>query len=91
MGPGLNTNGVESFFVRLRRSAIGIHHRVCGTYLELYVASLAWHENTRKRRFSAKFGDVLRATMQHGVSRKFCGYWQSVYPIEPLGWELGGG
>ena len=88
MGPGLNTNGVGSFFGRLRRSVAGIHHRVCGTYLELYAASLAWHENTRRQRFSVKLQAVLGAGLMHPVSRKFCGYWQGVYPIEPLGWEL---
>ena len=90
MGPDLNTNGVESFFSRLRRSVAGIHHRVCGTYLDLYASSLAWHENTRRERFSVKLRAVLGAGLMHPVSRKFCGYWQGVYPIEPLGWELPG-
>ena len=88
MGPGLNTNHVESFFGRVRRSVAGIHHRVCGRYLELYASSLAWHENTRRQRFSEKLGAVLEAGLRHPVSRKFCGYWQGVYPVEPLGWEL---
>src|SRR5947209_18919402 len=74
IGPGLNTNGVESFFVRLRRSAIGVHHRVCGTYLDLYAASLGWHTDTRKRRFSAKF-DVLQPDT--GPSRLPNGYCQT--------------
>ena len=87
-GPGLNTNLVESFFGRLRRSVAGIHHRVCGTYLDLYASSLGWHENTRRDRFSDKLRSVLAAGVHHPVSRKFCGYWQGVYPIEPLGWEL---
>ena len=87
-GPGRNTNRVESFFSRLRRSAAGVHHRVGGTYLELYAASLAWHENTRRQQFSTKVKDVLGSAMRHGVSRKFCGYWQSVYPVDPLGWVL---
>lgn len=84
-GPGLNTNGVESFFSRVRRSAIGIHHRVCGAYLELYASSLAWHENTRRQAFSFKLRETLRAGLDHPVSRKFCGYWQGVYPVDPLG------
>ncbi len=88
MGPGLNTNLVESFFGRVRRSAMGIHHRVSGTYLELYVTSLAWHENTRRQPFSDKLQFVLTAGLAHGVSRKFCGYSQGVYPVAPLGWRL---
>jgi len=88
LGPGLNTNGVESFFARVRRSIAGIHHRVCGTYLDLYASSLAWHENTRRQPFSDKLVDVLTAGMQHRQSRKFTGYWQGVYPVDPLGWQL---
>ena len=88
MGPGLNTNGVESFFSRVRRSALGIHHRVCGTYLDLYASSLAWQENARRQPFSDKLKFVLDAGMRHPVSWKFCGYWQGTYPVEPLGWQL---
>lgn len=88
MGPGLHTNMVESFFGRVRRSAMGIHHRVCGTYLDLYASSLAWQENARRQPFSGKLRFVLAAGQHHPVSRKFCGYWQGVYPVEPLGWEL---
>ena len=85
MGPGLNTNLVESFFGRVRRSAMGIHHRVCGTYLELYVVSLAWHENARRQPFSHRLQFVLGAGQHHPVSRRFCGYSQGVYPVEALG------
>jgi transposase-like protein len=87
-GPGMNTNGVEGWFARVRRSAMGIHHRFCGTYLELYASSLAWHENTRRQLFSVKVHDVLKASMRHPTSRKFCGYWQGVYPVDPLEWRL---
>ena len=88
LGPGLNTNLVESFFSRVRRSAIGIHHRVVGKYLDLYAAALAWQENARRDRFSDRLRFVLGAGLRHPVSRKFCGLWQGVYPIEALGWEL---
>lgn len=88
IGPRLNTNSVESFYSRIRRSVAGIHHRISGKYLDLYASSLAWHENTRRDPFSVKVKSVLGACMRHPVSRKFCGYWQGVYPVEPLGWEL---
>jgi transposase-like protein len=87
-GPGMNTNGVEGWFARVRRSTWGIHHRISGTYLELYATSLAWHENERRTPFGEKAHDVLRACMKHPTSRKFCGYWQGVYPVDPLGWRL---
>ena len=87
-GPGINTNGVESHYARVRRSELGIHHRIVGKYLELYASTLAWHENTRRQRFSFKLRETVQAAMDHPTSRKFCGYWQGVYPIELLGWEL---
>ena len=87
-GPGLNTNGVESHFARVRRSEVGVHHHISGKYLDLYASSLAWYENTRRQRFSFKLRDTVQACMDHPTSRKFCGYWQGVYPVEPLGWVL---
>ena len=67
---------------------MGIHHRVCGTYLDLCASTLAWQENARRQPFSDKLRFVLGAGLHHPVSRRFCGYWQGVYPIEPLGWAL---
>lgn len=87
-GEGLNTNHVESFFTRVRRSQKGIHHRVSGFYLELYVAGLAWQENARRKLFSQKLFFVLDAGLNHRISRKFCKYWQGNHVQEPLQWQL---
>lgn len=88
VGPGLHTKLVESFFGRLRRSAMGSHNRISGTYLDLYASSLAWHENTRRQPFASKMQDVLVDGLWHPVSRKFCGHAQGVWPIHPLGSRL---
>jgi transposase-like protein len=87
-GSGINTNGVESHYSRVRRAELGIHHHISGKYLELYASSLAWYENTRRQMFSFKLRETVQACMDHPTSRKFCGYWQGVYPVEPLGWDL---
>ena len=38
---GASTNQAESFFSRLRRAEIGIHHHIAGLYLGAYAAE--WH------------------------------------------------
>jgi transposase-like protein len=43
-----NTNQAESFFSRLRRAEIGIHHHVAGPYLSAYASEMAWRENNRR-------------------------------------------
>jgi hypothetical protein len=45
---GTNTNQVESFFSRVQRAYVGIHHRFSLKYFDWYVAELAWREDTRE-------------------------------------------
>jgi transposase-like protein len=42
------TNMAESFFSRLRRAEIGIHHHVSGRYLSSYSLEMAWREDQRR-------------------------------------------
>lgn len=42
------TNQAESFFSRLRRAEIGIHHHVAGPYLSADASEMAWRENNRR-------------------------------------------
>ena len=37
-------NQAESFFSRLRRAEIGIHHHISGRYLAGYANEMAWRE-----------------------------------------------
>ncbi|WP_424140206.1 IS1595 family transposase [Roseomonas chloroacetimidivorans] len=87
-GRGLNTNLVESYFTRLRRSERGIHHRLAGRYLDLYAAGLAWQENNRKLSFRRRTELLLSQAMGQPQSRYFTGYWQGHYPERALGWRL---
>jgi hypothetical protein len=41
---GACTNDAESFFSRVRRAEIGIHHHLAGPYF----AALAWREDNRQ-------------------------------------------
>lgn len=45
---GTNTNQVESFFSRVQRAYVGIHHRFSLKYFDWYVAELAWREDCRQ-------------------------------------------
>ncbi len=87
-GPGRNTNLVESFFSRLRRSELGTHHRISGTYLDFYAAGLAWQENHRKDSFKRRVLILLAQITQRGQSRSFCGYWQGNHPVDTIQWRI---
>src|SRR5258706_15957993 len=43
------TNQAESFFSRLRRAEIGMHHHIAGPYLKSYADEMAWREDNRRR------------------------------------------
>ena len=42
------TNQAESFFSRIRRAEIGIHHQIAGPYLNSYANEMAWREDNRR-------------------------------------------
>lgn len=97
-GPTMHTNNAESFFSRMRRAERGIHHHMGGKYLELYAAMVAWHETFRRKPFSEQLEYILKVTMNPKGFRKgrrnfskFCGYWQSVYPVDAFEWQMEGG
>ena len=76
-GPlGENTNQVESFFSRVRRSEHGIHHHISGPHLQAYVTELAWREDYRRTSNGQQFAMLADATGQAPKSAKWCGYWQ---------------
>jgi hypothetical protein len=45
---GASTNQAESYFSRLRRAEIGVHHHVSGRYLHRYASEMAWREDHRR-------------------------------------------
>ena len=69
-------NQVESFFSRLRRAEIGIHHRIAGPYLSAYASEMAWRENNRRVSNGEQYLVTVDAALAHPVSRLWKGYWQ---------------
>ena len=72
----ISTNWAESFFSRLRRAEIGIHHHIAGSYLEAYAAEMAWREDNRRMSNGDQYRTVTRLALKHPVSRQWKGYWQ---------------
>lgn len=73
---GACTNMAESYFSRLRRSEIGIHHHISGGYLHAYAGEMTWRENHRRVANGGQYAMVVGAAMAHPVSRQWKGYWQ---------------
>lgn len=70
------TNQAESFFSRLRRAEIGIHHRIAGPYLSAYASEMAWREDHRRVSNGVQYLTAVNAALTHPVSRQWKGYWQ---------------
>ncbi len=77
---GTNTNQVESFFSRVQRAYVGIHHRFSLKYFDWYVAELAWREDSRDWGNRRQTFNVLRVALARPTSRYLCGYWQGNKP-----------
>ncbi len=71
-----DTNQAESYFSRLRRSEIGVHHHISGRYLHSYADEMAWREDNRRKPNGAQYLLVAAAALGHPVSREWKGYWQ---------------
>jgi transposase-like protein len=70
------TNQAESFFSRIRRAEIGIHHHIAGPYLAAYAAEMGWREDRRRVSNGEQFLAATGAALGHPVSRVWKGYWQ---------------
>lgn len=73
---GACTNQAESFFSRMRRAEIGIHHHIAGPYLSAYATELAWRENARRISNGNQFTMLAAAATAARKSETWCGYWQ---------------
>jgi transposase-like protein len=74
-----STNMAESFFSRLRRSEIGIHHHVAGPYLSAYSDEMAWREDHRRISNGEQYLAAINAASKHPVSKQWRGYWQRAW------------
>lgn len=83
---GACTNQAESYFSRIRRAEIGVHHKISGQYLGAYANEMAWREDTRRTANGVQFKLAVKAAMAHPVSDKWAGYWQrNLKKMEPAG------
>lgn len=73
---GACTNWAESYFARLRRAEIGVHHHISGRYLQAYASEMAWREDHRRTSNGAQFRAVAAAALALGKSNQWRGYWQ---------------
>jgi transposase-like protein len=73
---GACTNEAESWFSRLRRAEMGIHHRISGGYLYQYANEMAWREDHRREPNGLHFRRVTGAALRHPKSEIWRGYWQ---------------
>ncbi len=74
---GACTNQAESFFSRLRRAEIGIHHHIAGKHLSAYAAEMAWREDMNRQPNGHQFAMAVGAAAAAEKSARWCGYWQS--------------
>jgi len=77
---GACTNQAESYFSRLRRSAIGVHHRIGASLLHRYASEMAWREDRRRVSNGGQALEVAALALGHPVSREWAGYWQRSVP-----------
>ncbi|MEP7221904.1 MAG: IS1595 family transposase [Novosphingobium sp.] len=71
-----SSNWAESYFARLRRAEMGTHHHISGPYLLGYANESSWREDRRRYSNEDNYGEILRLTTHHAVSRQWKGYWQ---------------
>ena len=72
---GASTNWAESFFSRMRRSEMGIHHRISGGLLQAYADECAWRENNRRRSNGEHWNLITAASLAAPKSARWTGYW----------------
>ena len=71
---GVNQNQAESFFSRMRRSCIGIYHRITPRYMLDYAAEMAWREDMRRRDTEDQLRTLIRRVFKAGVSFDWTNY-----------------
>jgi transposase-like protein len=72
----ISTNWAESFFSRIRRAEVGVHHHIAGRYLQAYANEMSWREDNRRVSNGEQYLMVTGAALAHPVSRQWKGYWQ---------------
>ena len=73
---GACTNGVESYFSRLRRMVRGQHHHVSPRYLYQFANEAAWKEDHRRESNGDLAARIVSLGLAASVSRNWAGYWK---------------
>jgi hypothetical protein len=73
---GACTNQAESYFSRLRRAEVGVHHRISAHLLRRYASEMAWREDRRRVNNGEQSKEIATLALRHPVSREWAGYWQ---------------
>ena len=73
---GACTNQAESFFSRIRRAEIGVHHRIGARLLGSYATEMAWREDRRRISNGEQAKEIASLALAHPVSTNWAGYWQ---------------
>lgn len=71
---GVNQNQAESFFSRMRRSCIGIYHRITPIYMLDYANEMAWREDVRRENTEIQLGTLVRRVFGAGISSDWKNY-----------------
>jgi transposase-like protein len=73
---GTSTNQAESFFSRIRRAEIGVHHKLAGPFLGAYADEMSWREDNRRTSNGELYLMATNAAAKHPVSKQWKGYWR---------------
>ena len=73
---GVHTNGIESFFARVRRAERGVFYQYTRPYADLYGAELAWREDHRRTPNGEQWRLLVGMVSKAGRSARWAGYWQ---------------
>ncbi len=65
---GINQNQAESFFSRMRRSVIGVYHRITPKYMIDYACEMGWREDHRRLSTAEQFASLVKQVFAAGVS-----------------------
>jgi hypothetical protein len=72
---GACTNQAESYFSRLRRAEMGIHHRISGHRLQAYADEMTWREDNRRVPNGMQWKWIIGAALSCPKSEVWAGYW----------------
>lgn len=71
---GVNQNQAESFFSRMRRSCIGIYHRITPRYMLDYATEMAWREDVRRNNTEQQMQLLVKRVFGAGISSDWLNY-----------------